>query len=556
MTVLSREERTRAGEEARRRVPPGVHARWAPAPDRPDPVALLMEQGVTRVPELVPIRYGRMLVSPFTFFRGAALPMAADLAATPTSGFTVQLVGDAHLSNFGLFASPERNLLFDMNDFDETLPGPWEWDLKRLAASLVVAARDRGFDRHQGRKAAKAACVSYHRHMAEYATMRAIDVYYSRVDVSAVAEYVDEARTAVPPEDRRCCRAPRHDPRVAQDDDDRGWQATDRGPPSYHLSPRVRPPERSGRDARRVSPHPPGRPTGPPRSLRDRGRRREGRRGGERRARRARGPVRRRGPGRSAPPPGEGGGGVRPRALPPEERARESRGARRGGPAIAAGRERRLPRLGEGPARTSSVPAPAPGPEGERGHRRDVARRPRQLGRAVRLGPRTRPRALRRSCRAHRVSRGRRGLRRGARGLRRGLRGPDREGPRVARAKRRRTAGSRSRPGSERSQPARRRGAARPALAVRARRLRHRDEVPAWDGSDRPAHHVERQVVEPGEPHARHAHVEALPLARYSATKRSRRSSFPYTPIRYSAMWRFCDASAAYISGSPLYVSG
>jgi uncharacterized protein (DUF2252 family) len=191
MTPLPRAERARAGAEARRRVPPAAHAGWRPAPDRPDPVALLEEQAGTRVPELVPIRYGRMLVSPFTFYRGAALPMAADLAGTPVSGIDVQLVGDAHLSNFGLFASPERNLLFDMTDFDETLPGPWEWDLKRLVASLVVAARDRAFDRHQARHAVHTAVRSYAGHMAEYAGMRALDVYYSHVDAAAIEEYVD-----------------------------------------------------------------------------------------------------------------------------------------------------------------------------------------------------------------------------------------------------------------------------------------------------------------------------------------------------------------------------
>jgi uncharacterized protein (DUF2252 family) len=192
MTPLPRADRARAGAEARRRVTPASHAGWRPAPDRPDPVALLEEQAGTRVPQLIPIRYGRMLVSPLTFFRGAALPMAADLAATPVSGFDVQLVGDAHLSNFGLFASPERNLLFDMNDFDETLPGPWEWDLKRLTTSLVVAARDRGFDPHQARHAVHAACRSYRSHMAEFATMSALGVYYSHVDVAEITAYVDK----------------------------------------------------------------------------------------------------------------------------------------------------------------------------------------------------------------------------------------------------------------------------------------------------------------------------------------------------------------------------
>ena len=124
------------------------------SPTRPDPVALLESQAASRVQELVPIRYGRMLVSPFTFFRGAALIMASDLATTPRSGLNVQACGDAHLSNFGVFASAERNLVFDLNDFDETLPGPWEWDVKRLAASLAIAGRDRGFRTRTGRRGA------------------------------------------------------------------------------------------------------------------------------------------------------------------------------------------------------------------------------------------------------------------------------------------------------------------------------------------------------------------------------------------------------------------
>src|SRR5919107_3288474 len=142
---LSVEERVAAGVEARTRVAPPGHSRWRAAMDRPDPVALLQEQNVTREPDLVPVRHGRMMVSPFTFYRGAARIMAADLKDTPVAGLNAQLCGDAHLSNFGLFASPERKLLFDLNDFDETLPGPWEWDVKRLAASLVVLGRDRGF---------------------------------------------------------------------------------------------------------------------------------------------------------------------------------------------------------------------------------------------------------------------------------------------------------------------------------------------------------------------------------------------------------------------------
>src|SRR5579871_2171111 len=138
-------ERTARGKAARAEVPRRSHGEWEPPSRRPDPVELLQEQAASRVPELVPIRYGRMLVSPFAFYRGAALIMAADLATTPDSGLRAQLCGDAHLSNFGVFASPERRLVFDINDFDETLPGPWEWDVKRLAASLAVAGRENGY---------------------------------------------------------------------------------------------------------------------------------------------------------------------------------------------------------------------------------------------------------------------------------------------------------------------------------------------------------------------------------------------------------------------------
>ena len=142
---LTPAERTARGKAARTQVPRDTHAVFDPPADRPDPVGLLEEQARSRVPELVPVRWGRMMVSPFTYYRGAALPMASDLATTPVSGLAVQACGDAHLSNFGLFGSAERRLMFDVNDFDETLPGPWEWDVKRLAASLEVAGRDNGF---------------------------------------------------------------------------------------------------------------------------------------------------------------------------------------------------------------------------------------------------------------------------------------------------------------------------------------------------------------------------------------------------------------------------
>src|SRR6202023_2284439 len=139
-----------------------------------------------RVPELVPVRWGRMMVSPFTYYRGAALPMASDLATTPVSGLTVQACGDAHLSNFGIFGSPERHLVFDVNDFDETLPGPWEWDVKRLAASLAVASRSREYTDKERRKIVMASAETYRLAMHGFAEMRNIDVWYARLDIEAV----------------------------------------------------------------------------------------------------------------------------------------------------------------------------------------------------------------------------------------------------------------------------------------------------------------------------------------------------------------------------------
>ena len=158
--------------------------------ERPDPVALMEEQERTRVPELVPVRHARMMASPFTFYRGNALGMAIDLGAAPTSGLRVQACGDAHLSNFGLFGSAERGLLFDVNDFDETLPGPWEWDVKRLAASLVVAGRGNGFTTKERRKVVRATVRRYRDAAAEFATMRAVDVWYARADMGEIASLV------------------------------------------------------------------------------------------------------------------------------------------------------------------------------------------------------------------------------------------------------------------------------------------------------------------------------------------------------------------------------
>lgn len=192
---LTPEERAARGRAARRSSPRSGHGRWEPAAGRPDPVTLLEAQGATRIPELVPLRYGRMLVSPFTFYRGAALLMASDLDPTPRSGLRAQICGDAHLSNFGVFASPERQLMFDINDFDETLPGPWEWDVKRLGASFEVAGRDRGFT-PQDRKAVVAAGVAeYRTRMRQMAAARNLDVWYAHIEITRLFEELSALTT-------------------------------------------------------------------------------------------------------------------------------------------------------------------------------------------------------------------------------------------------------------------------------------------------------------------------------------------------------------------------
>jgi uncharacterized protein (DUF2252 family) len=193
---LTRAEHAARGKAARAEVPRSSHAWWQPPSERRDPVEILEEQAVSRVQELVPIRHGRMLVSAFTFYRGAAALMAADLAGTSRTSLHAQLCGDAHLSNFGAFAAPDRRLIFSVNDFDETLPGPFEWDVKRLVASFAVAGRDRGFDAPQRNAANVAAARSYRKAMREFASMRALDVWYARMDVEeATAKW---AATATP----------------------------------------------------------------------------------------------------------------------------------------------------------------------------------------------------------------------------------------------------------------------------------------------------------------------------------------------------------------------
>jgi uncharacterized protein (DUF2252 family) len=247
---LTPEERIARGKRARAEVPRASHAAWEPSPARVSPVDLLEEQARTRVSELVPIRYGRMLVSPFTYFRGAALPMAADLAATPQSGLNVQVCGDAHLSNFGMFASPERQLVFDVNDFDETLPGPWEWDVKRLAASLEVAGRDLEFTDKQRKRIVRDAVRSYREAMREMSHMSMLEVWYAHIDASRLLprfqSLLDPKRT--PSVWRAIKNARAHDSHQAFE---KLCQPFDGGPRIVHDPPLIVPVEKLSADEER-----------------------------------------------------------------------------------------------------------------------------------------------------------------------------------------------------------------------------------------------------------------------------------------------------------------
>jgi uncharacterized protein (DUF2252 family) len=196
---LSLDERRARGSQAAEQTPPSSHFGWQPAQDRADPVALLEEQNTTREPDLVPVRHGRMMVSPFTFYRGAAKIMAADLKDTPVAGLDAQLCGDAHLSNFGMFASPERALLFDLNDFDETLPGPFEFDVKRMAASFLIAGRNNGFSKADARAAALASVMSYRESMADFAQMPTMEIWYAHFEEDRFRAIIRDALAEVSP---------------------------------------------------------------------------------------------------------------------------------------------------------------------------------------------------------------------------------------------------------------------------------------------------------------------------------------------------------------------
>src|SRR4051812_25929919 len=193
ITHQSLDDRRAAAKEAANRTPLSSHAGWRPADDRPDPIALLEGQDLTREPDLVPVRHGRMMVSPFTFYRGAAKIMAADLKDTPRAGLNVQLCGDAHLSNFGVYASPERTLVFDLNDFDETLPGPFEYDVKRMATSFTIAARNNGFSKTDTLDTTLESVRSYREAMGRFAEMSTLDIWYSRTSEADLMSAIDAA---------------------------------------------------------------------------------------------------------------------------------------------------------------------------------------------------------------------------------------------------------------------------------------------------------------------------------------------------------------------------
>ncbi len=210
------EERKARGKRARDKAAPDSHEGWKPAADRPDPVALLEAQNATREPDLVPVRHGRMMVSPFTFYRGAAKIMAADLKDTPRAGLPTQLCGDAHLSNFGVFASPERNLLFDLNDFDETLPGPFEYDVKRMSASFTIAARNNGFTKAEARDATLASVSAYRTTMAEFAQMGTMDIWYAHLSEQQLMAALDSFAATQKVTDKKQKKAAKEEMKVAK----------------------------------------------------------------------------------------------------------------------------------------------------------------------------------------------------------------------------------------------------------------------------------------------------------------------------------------------------
>ena len=417
-------ESAERGRAARAASPRSAHGEWAPAPDRPDPVAVLAAQAATRVQELVPIRYGRMLVSPFTFYRGAAAVMAADLAATPDSGIVVQACGDAHISNFGGFAAPDRRLVFGPNDFDETLPGPWEWDVKRMAASVEIAGRDVGLPADRRRRLVTDCVREYREGDARVRATRATSTSGTTASTRASSSSASAGRLG----QRRagsCSRKPFAKARrktslraVQQAHRARRRRAAlpQRPAAARAASRAVRPGRRPRRDRRTSgscwTSTPPSLDDGPALPVRHLPVRRHGPQGRRRRQRRhARLGVpvrrpRRPGPARAA---GEGGAGVGARALPGRERVREPRRAGRPGPADLARGHRHLPQLAaqRGPRRQGArlLRPPALGLEGVGRPVDDERVGSARLHAGLRMvaGPRARP--LRRPARDRRLPR-------------------------------------------------------------------------------------------------------------------------------------------------------
>ena len=351
-------ERAAAGKAARTEVSRASHGEWAPAPDRPDPLELLAAQETTRVPELVPIRHARMAASPFAFYRGAAKVLAADLAAVAHTSLRVQLCGDAHLVNFGGFASPERSLVFDLNDFDETLPGPFEWDVKRLAASIEIAARSRGVrpqDPHQDRDRLGAPPTA--RRCAASPRWPNLDVWYAHLGVDDIMARGRALGTdALKSFQRTVDKAESKDRLKAEaklttivDGEPRFISDPPLLVPIEELYPEIGAPDLRGVHPRvpaEVPPHPAGRPPPPAGELPLRPDRPQGGRGRQRRhplLGHAHGRTRQQG---SAVPPGQGSRGLGARALRRQERVRQPRPAGRRGPAAGPGGQRHLPGLG------------------------------------------------------------------------------------------------------------------------------------------------------------------------------------------------------------------
>ena len=359
-------ERAARGKAARTKVPRTLQAEIEIPKDR-DAVALLEEQAATRVPELVPIRYGRMLASAFAFYRGGALIMATDLSRTPNSGIRTQLCGDAHLSNFGAFGSPERTLVFDINDFDETAPGPWEWDVKRLAASFAIAGRDNGFSQKEREAAVLATVRSYREAMTGFAAMRNLQVWYASLPMEQALQRVQRRSRPEAAEEgrgrRRQVAHARQHARLREADPPRRRRAPHHQRPASHRADRrAAPPGEESRPDRERDPRSiPRLPTlagqRPARSARAVPLRRPGPQGGRGRERRHPRPDRPL-PGRrrsgSPLPAGQGGAAVGARAVRRQERVHEPRRAGRRRAAVDAGRHRHLHRLAAHQVRRST----------------------------------------------------------------------------------------------------------------------------------------------------------------------------------------------------------